>query len=85
MENNIDKLLDMYFKYTKEEPVIITNKEHFSNFNDNFKAIDLDRGLNTYKNYWVILRDDMPENNEIIVMGISDYNRNINKLLEEIK
>ena len=81
--NDIDDMLEVYFKYSDEKPIIITDAEHFRNFNNKEKGLNLEEGLNTYKGYYVVLRNDLPNDTKIYVMAEKDYIRNTIKTLEE--
>lgn len=77
MKDNINKIIDYFIKNINENIVILTDKEHFRLFDDKEKGLNLELQLNTYRGHPVILRDDMPPNNEFIIMGKEDYLRNM--------
>ena len=68
MINDIDKVLNMFTKYSKAKPVIITSKDIFIKVNAKDRGFDIENQLNTYKGALVVLRDDLPNDNKIIVM-----------------
>lgn len=77
MINQLNKMIDYFIDNIDKDIVIITDYEHFLQFDNKEKGLDLDLQLNTYKGHLVILRDDIPENNEFIIMTKKDYLRNL--------
>lgn len=75
MIQQLNSLISYFIDNIDKDIVIITDYEHFILFDDIEKGIDLELNLNTYKNYPVVLRDDMPPNNEFIIMTKQDYLR----------
>ena len=71
--NNIDKVLNMFTKYSNDIPIIITTKEQFAKVDGKYRGFNNEYGLNTYKGYLVELREQMPKNNEIIIMDLIKY------------
>lgn len=72
----IDKMIDYFKENISDDLVILTDYKEFSLFDDKEKGIDLESGINTYKGYDVILRDDMPPNNSWVIMTKEDFERN---------
>lgn len=77
MINQLNKIIDYFIDNIDKDIVIITDKEHFLQFDDKEKGLDLELQLNTYKGHLVILRDNMPTNNEFVIMIKKDYLRNL--------
>lgn len=77
MKNQLNKIIDYFIDNIDKDIVIITDYEHFILFDNKEKGLDLELKLNTYKGYPVILREDMPPNNEFIIMTKQDYLRNL--------
>ena len=76
MIDKIDKMIDYFKQNISGELVILTDYKEFSLFDDKEKGIDLGNGMNTYKGCDVILRDDMPPNNNWVIMTKEDFERN---------
>lgn len=76
MINQLNKIIDYFIDNIDKDIVILTDKKHFLQFDDKEKEIDLELQVNTYKGYPVILREDMPSNNEFVIMTKQDYLRN---------
>ena len=79
MIDNIDKMIDYFKQNISGELVILTDYKEFSLLDDKEKDIDLENGINIYKGVPVLLRDDMPPNNEWVIMTKEDFERNLNK------
>lgn len=79
MKNGIDKMLDYFKENISNELIILTDRKNFDLFDDKKKDIDLENGINIYKGFPVLLRDDMPPNNEWVIMTKEDFERNSNK------
>ena len=77
MNHQLNKMLDYFIDNIDKDIVILTDYEHFLLFDDKEKRLDLELQLNTYKGYPVILRQDMPPNNEFVIMTKEDYLRNL--------
>ena len=75
MIQQLNRLVSYFIDNIDKDIVIITNYEHFILFDDKEKGIDLELKLNTYKGYPVVLKDDIPPNNEFIIMTKQDYLR----------
>lgn len=76
MIDKIDKMIDYFKQNISGELVILTDYKEFSLLDDKEKSIDLENGINTYKECNVILRDDMPPNNSWVIMTKEDFERN---------
>ena len=83
MINQLNKMVDYFINNIDKDIVILTDYEHFLLFDDKEKGIDLELQLNTYKGHLVILRDDMPPNNDFVIMTKKDYIRNTKDLIEK--
>ena len=79
MKDEIDKMLDYFKENISNELIILTDRKNFDLFDDKEKDIDLENGINIYKGVPVLLRDDMPPNNEWVIMIKEDFERNLNK------
>jgi len=74
----LNDILEYFITNIDEDVVILTDHKHFRTFDDKEKGVDLGLGVNTYKGYPVILRNDMPLNNDFVIMTRKDYIRNTN-------
>lgn len=77
MKHQLNMIVDYFIDNIDKDIVILTDYEHFLLFDDKEKGVDLELQLNTYKGYPVILRNDIPPNNEFVIMTKKDYLRNI--------
>lgn len=75
MINQLNSMINYFIDNIDKDIVILTDYKHFLLFDDKEKGLDLELQLNTYKGHPVILRDDMPPNNEYIIMTREDYIR----------
>lgn len=73
----LNSIIEYFIDNIDENIVIITDYKNFRWFDDEEKGLDLKLKLNTYKGHPVILRNDMPPNNEFIIMREEDYLRNL--------
>ena len=75
MIKQLNDILECFITNIDNDIVILTDYKHFRVFDDKEKGIDLELGVNTYKGYPVVLRDDMPLNNDFVIMTRKDYIR----------
>lgn len=75
MINQLNSMINYFIDNIDKDIVILTDYKHFLLFDDKEKGLDLELQLNTYKGYPVILRKDMPPNNECVIMTKEDYIR----------
>lgn len=83
MLQQLNMMINYFIENIDKDIVIITTHEHFYMFDDKEKGFDKELKLNTYKNYPVLLRKDMPPNNEFIIMSKEDFLRNIEDWISE--
>lgn len=74
-ELEINNLLNAYFEYSNEIPIILVSSKVYIKLRDKYK-IDFKIGINTYKGYYIVFKKNMPKNTNIIVMSVKDYERN---------
>ena len=77
MSGQLNGILEYFINNIDEDIVILTDYKHFRTFDDKEKGLDLELQVNTYKGYPVILRNDMPLNNDFVIMTRKDYLRNV--------
>ena len=75
MINQLNSMINYFIDNIDKDIVILSDYKHFLLFDDKEKGLDLELQLNTYKGHLVILRDDMPPNNEYVIMTREDYIR----------
>ena len=76
MIHQLNKMIDYFIENIGKDIVIITEYKHFLLLDDKEKDLNIDLLINTYKGYPVVLRSDLPINNEFIIMTKEDYLRN---------
>lgn len=85
MLEQLNNMINYFIDNIDKDIVILTDHKHFLLFDDSEKGFDLELQLNTYKGHIVILRNDMPPNNEYVIMSKKDYIRNTNNIEKEVE